>query len=302
MESVKDFLDYLKFEKRYSAHTIIAYQTDLIQFQNFVNSQYDLSDLKSATHHQIRSWLVSLLADGNVSRSIQRKVATLRSYFRYLKAQGLILKSPMQRIESPKSPYRLPNVISEKSLEDLFVEKPDEKEGNNLYLDTLNRSLLLTLYHTGMRLSELIKLNAKDVNLNKLELKVLGKRNKERIIPFSPELGVELKGFMAAKNDLENKDENLLFVLSNGKPVYAKYVQRLVKDSLQSVTTVKKKSPHMMRHSYATHLMNNGADINSIKELLGHSSLAATQVYTHTNIEKLKQAYKKAHPRAENPK
>ena len=299
MESVKEFLDYLKYEKRYSIHTLTAYQTDLNQFLHFLSIQYELADSKSATHQQIRSWLVTLYSDGIVGRSIQRKIATLRSFYKYLKVQGIISKSPMQRIESPKSPSRLPAVISEQSIHDLFAVKPDPQNGENPYNNLLNRTLLLTLYHTGIRLSELINLNTHDVNLRKLEMKVLGKRNKERIIPFSSELGDEIRAYIQVKNDLENRGENHLFVLGNGKPLYAKYLQRLVKSSLIPVTTIKKKSPHMMRHSYATHLMNHGADINSIKELLGHSSLAATQVYTHTNIEKLKQTYKKAHPRAD---
>lgn len=291
---IQHFLDYLKFEKRYSQHTIISYQTDLEQFAAFLLSQFDGIAANKITASFVRTWLAELKGEENISaKSINRKISTLKSFFKYLMKMGEMQQSPMTTIVSPKISKRLPVFVQEEHLDTLFnhVEFEDNWQGRTENL------VLQLFYATGMRLSELIQLKETQLDGSYQQVKVLGKGNKERIVPISHQLKTDLQAYIT---DKPIKDEAVtnVFVTAKGKPLQPRNVYAFVKKHLSSVTTIKKRSPHILRHSFATHLMNNGADLNAVKELLGHSSLAATQVYTHNTIEKLKDVYKKAHPKA----
>jgi integrase/recombinase XerC len=302
--SVQPFVDYLKFEKRYPRNTIVAYQNDLEQFFSFLANEKTGIGLTDAPLAEIpaawvRSWLASLKENKTTAKSINRKISSLKSFFKYYMRTGVLDQTPMTSIISPKIPKRLPKYVEQKDIQTLFtqVEFPDDWNGST------DRLLLEIFYNTGIRLSELVKLKESQVTLSgkdvKNTLKILGKGNKERIIPISKKLADSIKEYIKEKRDLPGAcDTTFLLVNAKGKHLYEKYVYNAVKKYLSSVTTIDKKSPHVLRHTFATHLINNGADLNAIKELLGHSSLAATQVYTHTSIEKLKDIYQKAHPKA----
>jgi integrase/recombinase XerC len=288
---VISFIEYLQFEKRYSKHTIISYQNDLEQFFQFIFSQYETADIKQITPSMVRTWLAELKGDEMTAKSINRKISTLKSFFKFQLRQGLVATSPMTTITSPKISKRLPSFVEEKHLDTLFnyVEFTDDWEGST------KKIVMQLLYNTGIRLSELISLKESQIDYSYKQIKVLGKGNKERIIPVNAELLNTLKQYADSKP--EGSVENI-FVSKKGKQLQPRYVYGFVRENLGLVTTVKKKSPHVLRHSFATHLMNNGAELNAVKELLGHSSLAATQIYTHNTIEKLKEVFAKAHPKA----
>ena len=291
--SLQSFLDHLKYERRYSQHTIIGYRTDLEQFFAYLASQFESPGLSAISSMMIRSWLAELKEDEIAARSINRKISSLKSFFKYQLKIGALEQTPMTTIVSPKHGKRLPVFVEEKSMEQLFSPELYE-EG---WQGRTERLVLMLFYHTGMRLSELVNLKYSQLDGAQSQLKVLGKGNKERIIPVSRELASELQQYQSDKTgELAMADR--LFVTEKGKPLQPRSVYAFVKAKLGAVTTVQKKSPHVLRHSFATHLMNNGADLNAVKELLGHSSLAATQVYTHNTIEKLKEVFKKAHPKA----
>jgi len=291
---IRPFLDYLKFEKRYSHHTIISYENDLRGFFDFMVSQYGETPLQQLSHIYIRSWLASLKDEEMTAKSINRKISTLKSFFKYQLKAGVVKQTPMAKIVSPKNEKRLPNFVADKDIKTLFnhVEFPNDWQGKT------DRLVLLLFYNTGMRLSEVINLKDSQVNSSNRSLKILGKGNKERIVPISPELLSEIKNYQEERNNLFEEKSDFLLLSGNGKTLSPRKVYASVNKYLTAVTTIEKRSPHVLRHSFATHLMNNGADLNAVKELLGHSSLAATQVYTHNTIEKLKNIYKKAHPKA----
>ncbi len=292
---LQPFLDYLKFEKRYSQHTIISYQNDLISFYDYILTQYGETNISALSHIYIRSWLASLKDEGLSERSIIRKISSLKSFFRYNLKRGVINQSPMGKIIAPKSQKRLPEFIRDKEIYTLLehVEFPDDWTGRT------DKLLIVLFYNTGMRLSELISLKRSQVNFAINSLKVLGKGNKERIIPISPELAKIIKAYMEdSEKQFSKLSSDTLLHNDKGKQLSPRKVYAVVNKYLSLVTTAEKKSPHIIRHSFATHLMNNGADLNALKELLGHSSLAATQVYTHNTIDKLKEIYKKSHPKA----
>ncbi len=292
---LQSFLNYLKFEKRYSQHTIISYQNDLEQFFSYITTQYQAENLTDIETTYIRSWLAELKGNKISAKSINRKASSLKSFFKYHIRTGALATTPMWSVITPKINKRLPEFVKEKDINNMFqyLPFPDDWKGKT------DRLLLLLFYHTGMRLSEQVNLKESQVDYSKKAIKVLGKGNKERVVPVADELINEMKAYrLAKKKEIENRDETYFFVLENGKRLYAKYVYLIVKKYLSEITTLNKKSPHILRHTFATHLTNNGADLNAVKELLGHSSLASTQVYTHNNIEKLKEAHKKAHPRA----
>lgn len=290
---ITGFLDYLKFEKRFSPHTLISYQTDLGQFFNFVSEQYGNTDTKAISAAIIRSWLASLKGQKNSSKTINRKISSLKSFFKYLMRQGEILQTPMTTVISPRNGKRLPLFVAEKDVQTLqnHVEFTDDHKGKT------EKLILLLLYNTGIRLSELINLTTRQLDKQRGQIKVTGKGNKERIIPVSRVLLQDLEDYIN-NSPQHYEGHNYVFVTGGGKKLYPKFVYNLVKCNLSLVTTIEKKSPHILRHTFATHLANNGADLNAIKELLGHSSLAATQVYTHNSIDKLKEVFKNAHPRA----
>jgi integrase/recombinase XerC len=291
---VQSFLDYLKFEKRYSQHTIISYQNDLEQFFSYLTGQYQSPPLPEIAPAFVRSWLAEMKNDKMTAKSINRKISTLKSFFKYHLKIGTVQATPMWSVIAPKISKRLPEFVKESDMRDLFqhMEFPDDWQGKT------DRLLLLLFYQTGMRLSELVNLKESQLDFSKQVIKILGKGNKERIVPVGVELVGQLKEYREAKRkELSPFDDICLFVLANGKKLYPTYVYLAVKKYLSAVTTLTKRSPHILRHTFATHLTNNGADLNAVKELLGHSSLAATQVYTHNSIEKLKEAHKKAHPK-----
>ena len=292
---IQVFLDHLKFQKRYSQHTIVSYQTDLVDFFNFIEKEFEATFPVEIKSSFVRSWLAGLKEKGLESKSINRKISTLKSFFKYHLRQGLIQTSPMVTILSAKVKKRLPQFVAEKDINTLFnyVEFPDNWNGKT------NRLLLHLLYNTGIRQAELINLKEAHIDIRNSTIKVLGKGNKERILPVSNELGQLIQQYLDNKHDnFKVPNIEILLVNEKGKKLYPKYIYTVVKKYLSDVTTLDKKSPHVLRHTFATHLMNNGADINAVKELLGHSSLAATQVYTHNTIEKLKEVHSKAHPKA----
>jgi integrase/recombinase XerC len=291
---IQPFLDYLRFEKRYSRHTLISYETDLVSFFDYVVIQYGETPLQQLSHIYIRSWLASLKDGGLTAKSINRKISTLKSFFKYQLKTGVLKQTPMTKIIAPKNEKRLPSFVADKDIRTLFdhVTFPDNWQGRT------ERLLLLLFYHTGMRLSEVIFLKSNQVNAANHTLKVLGKGNKERIIPISPELLSEIKLYQLEREQMMKDQQEMLLLTVKGRPLSPRAVYSTVKKYLSLVTTIEKRSPHVLRHSFATHLTNNGADLNAVKELLGHSSLAATQIYTHNTIEKLKNIYKKAHPKA----
>lgn len=297
---INAFEEYLKFEKRYSGHTVRGYRDDLEAFLGYLRAEFGELGVREISAAVVRSWLAALKDGGMSSRSINRKISSLRSFFKYLMRMGELEQSPMGAIIAPKAAKRLPIFVEQQQMEELFSEVrfPDGWEG------LTDRLLLAILYNTGMRLSELINLKEGQIDEGNRVVKVLGKGNKERVIPVSGVLLEAIRDYRAKKYALreggllEGVDLEVLLVGKSGRRLYPKYVYRVAQRYLAQITTIEKKSPHVLRHTFATHLMNEGAELNSVKELLGHASLAATQVYTHNTIEKLKDIYKRAHPKA----
>ncbi len=291
MESER-FLQYIKDERRLSFHTISAYRNDLKQFFDFL-SEFNISEIKDVNHTIIRTWVVSLIDNGVSNRSVNRKLSTLKSFYKYLIKTGSVKENPMFKVVAPKTSKRLPVFVEEDSMKFLF----EEIEFENNYEGLRDKLILELFYATGMRLNELINLKYSNIDFGNKCIKVLGKRNKERIIPLDIKLYDTINIYIKKRKEINTK-EHYLFVTIKGEKIYEKFVYRIVNSYLSKVTTITKKSPHVLRHTFATHMLNNGADLNAIKEILGHSNLAATQVYTHNTIEKLKSIYKQAHPKA----
>jgi integrase/recombinase XerC len=295
------YIDYLQFEKRYSAHTILAYHTDLDDFSDFLLMQYKISDLLQADYTLIRSWLISLIERKISNRSVNRKLSTLKSFYRYCQRQGLLTSNPMLKVVAPRTSKQLPVFLTRTNLDDLLRKV----EFGNTYEGVRDKMILTLFYATGIRRAELVQIKIPDIDLNKGTLKVLGKRNKERIVPLGGNVIDSLNEYLIIReqflSSVGTKNENIfpsLFVTSKGSPVYPKLIYTIVHKHLSMIASNSKLSPHVLRHTFATHMLDDGADLNAIKEILGHSSLAATQVYTHNTIEKLKTIYKQAHPRA----
>ncbi len=291
------FVDYLKMEKRYSAHTVRSYANDLGQFKTYLEENYSETDLLKATFAMVRSWMVALMKEGMSPRSVNRKISSLKSFYNFLKRRGEIDNNPAGRVTGPKIAKRLPQYVQENQLHQLF-DTLDEQTG---FTDMRDRLILELFYSTGIRRSELIGLADSDVLIEMCAIRVLGKGNKERILPLSPVLMRKITRYLEIRDAHFEVSGELqsLFLTDKGRSLYPKFVYNLVKKYLDTVTTIEKRSPHILRHSFATHMSNNGADLNAIKALLGHASLAATQIYTHNSIEKLKEAYLKAHPRGQ---
>lgn len=292
------FLQWLRFEKRYSPHTVTSYTTDLKGFFGYLVEHYPLvKDIGEVDHYQIRSWMAYLKDEHDIgATTLNRKISTLNSFYKFLLRQGAVEANPAHKIHSLKKPERLPIFLKEEETKQLFEEE-SFGEGFKAMTDRLICELL---YNTGMRRQELLNLKLIDIEWNLRQLRVLGKGNKERLIPVSQVLLDALRDYIKAKKEIKGVDRIQLLVLGSGKPVYAGYVYRAAREYLSKVSTLKKTSPHVMRHTFATHLLNNGANIQAIKDLLGHTSLAATQIYTHNNIAKLKEIHRKAHPRGEH--
>lgn len=293
MEVIGKFIEYLGFEKRYSKHTLVAYENDLRQFAAFLQETYEVSELSEVKATFVRTWLASLLENKMNPRSVNRKITALKSFFKYSIRSGWIDVNPMSKITSPKTSKRLPEYVESDKLDLLLdhSEFSDDFEGKRDHL------ILELFYGTGIRLSELLGLRIQDVQLRTSQIKVTGKRNKQRIIPLTNPLQQQIRDYLILRESISSNEGNL-FVFEDGRPLYSVFVYRLVNRYLAKVSTRKKKSPHVLRHSFATEMLNKGADLNAIKELLGHANLSATQVYTHNTIEKLKAAYQLAHPRA----
>ncbi|MGB0403745.1 MAG: tyrosine-type recombinase/integrase [Salibacteraceae bacterium] len=294
---IDEFLQYISSEKRFSHHTIKAYQKDLETFQLFILNHFEINDLTKVSHQDVRSWLVDLKSSGLTNRSINRKISTLKSFYRFLLREAVVENNPMAKVVAPKSGKRLPEFVEKDKIE-LILDQPSGQLDNDF---ELCRDFLIIelLYATGIRLSELISIKDFDVDHSNGQLKVLGKRDKERIIPLANDLLFRVQDYIKIKetSQIANSKKNL-FLTARGKELYPKLVYRLVNRRIGEVSSQKKRSPHVLRHTFATHLLNNGADLNAVKELLGHANLSATQVYTHNTFEKLKNIYKQAHPRA----
>jgi integrase/recombinase XerC len=294
-QQIQSFLDYLKFEKRYSEHTLISYTHDLHSFFIYIGENFGVTTLQEVNSSFIRSWLASLKEDKISTRSVNRKLSSLRSFFKYHLKRGNIATMPAANVIAAKINKRLPVFIKESETKELIKNLNVAAEN----WKSLNAKMLIFLFYaTGMRLSELINLKEKQIDASRNQVKVLGKGNKERIIPVSKELVHTIREYQQFKKKEFASREETLLVTEKGKRLYPKYAWLLVNEYLGHASTLDKKSPHVLRHTFATHLMNNGADLNAVKELLGHASLAATQVYTHNTIEKLKNVHKKAHPKA----
>jgi len=291
---IQNFLDYLEHEKNYSLHTIEAYRKDLEDIDSFLNQRCSAS-FQSTTHHSIRSWIVESLERGLAASSVRRKISALKSYYKWYKRSHNQFIDPTSKIVWPKMPKRLPSFAEENAL--------SQQKLNALFDDSFqgirDQTIVELLYQTGIRSSELIGLKHLNISIEKREIKVLGKRNKERLIPVNVLMANQLRNYFNLRHDLNDiQDDEFFFLTKKGKKLYPKLVYRIVNDYLSRVSSLNKKSPHVLRHTFATHLLNKGADINAIKELLGHSSLASTQVYTHNSVEQLLKVYNASHPKS----
>ena len=287
---IKNFLDYLTIEKRYSVHTTVSYKNDLNQFNLYLSESYSGIEFQKVEMIHVRSYMVHLLESKLAKSTVARKVSSIKSLYKFMKKEQLISSSPIQLLETPKLDSRLPVFLKEEEVVNLFEEFKFEDS----FSGKRDKMILYLFYQTGIRLSELIGI--KDVDVRNGELKVLGKRNKERIIPLSNNIQPLIDQYLNLKDELGFK-KKYFFVTDNGNKLYEKFVYRKVNYYLSMVSSKQKKSPHILRHTFATHMLNNGADLNSIKEILGHENLSATQVYTHNSFQKLKSIHKQSHPR-----
>ena len=290
---IQPFLKYLSLEKRYSSHTLIAYQRDLEQLQDHLKNEFEISAFDEVKHVHLRDWIVQL-TDSNLSpASVNRKIATLKSFYKFLVAREYLEINPAEGLKLLKTNRKLPSFVKESEIHLLF----DSIEYGPAFKDQRDKLLLQLFYGTGVRLAELKNLRETDINFYENTIKVLGKGNKERILPVSNSLIQLIKAYLNLKK-AEGMESIFLLITDTGKPLYPMFIYRKVKYYLSLITTQSKKGPHVLRHTFATHLLNKGADLNAVKDLLGHTSLAATQVYTHNSIEKLKEVFNQAHPKA----
>lgn len=294
MMLIADFENYIQHEKRYSVHTVTAYVKDLEQFTTYLKEKYGITDLTQSDRDIIRSWVVSLISMDVSARSVGRKLSALKTFFRMLMMEGKVKSNPAREVSVPKVRKKLPVFVERDQTEKLFTDGLFESDFSGLR----DKLVLEILYTTGMRLSELINIESRDIDFRKCQVRVLGKRKKERDIPLHRNTLSLLKNYADSRDSFfDSLKTSKLLVTDKGKVLYPKFVYRLVNNYLSKVTTVTKKSPHVLRHTFATHMLNNGAELNAIKEILGHASLSATQVYTHNSIDQLKAIHKLAHPR-----
>ncbi len=293
MNLITSFLEYLSLEKKYSVHTIKAYRRDLISFQNFCIESYQQEKISDINYSQIRSWIVDLVERKVSNRSVNRKISSLKSFYKYLQKIKIIQNNPLSSHKALKTSKKIQVPFSIKEVNEVLsnIETEDSFES------TRNKLIVALFYSTGMRRTELIQLKMNSINFSEKQLKVIGKRNKERLLPLLPSVLKSMHNYIKQR-DLIDTSEDYLFLTSKGNKLYETLVYRIINNYFSNVSSKLKKSPHILRHSFASHMLNEGADLNSVKELLGHSSLASTQVYTHNSLEQLKKVYKQAHPRS----
>lgn len=294
MATVDKYIEYLRYEKNYSSHTEISYYTDLVQFKNFIETYYPEVELESVDGDIVRAWIISLMESKTSARSVNRKLSSLKSFYRYLQKMGQITISPLKKISGPKAKKPIPSFVNYSDMEKVL----DLEVQDNDYESFRDKAILELFYVTGMRRAELIGLTDKDVDLYAGNIRVTGKRNKQRIIPISKNTIALIDSYIEIRNNNFENQTAAFFVKKDGEPIYPMLIHRVVSNHLKWIPTLAKASPHVLRHSFATGMLNNGADINAVKELLGHSSLASTEIYTHTSFDELKKIYNKAHPRA----
>lgn len=291
---IDDFLNYIHLEKRYSINTYEAYQRDLNQFDEFVKSIFNIEQIELIDHHTVRSWIISLMDEEYSATTINRKLSTLKAFFKFLLKEGITSSNAASKIKPIKTPSRLPEFIEPEKL-NLILDTTFDNENFSSLLETL---IVELFYGTGIRLSELLNLKNQDIDLHLNEIKVIGKGNKQRLIPLNNTLIRLIPFYSSKKDDLNSNNQDYFFVKEDNQKVSKSFVYRTVKKKLNEINTQTKTSPHVLRHTFATHLLNSGADLNAIKDLLGHSSLASTQVYTHNDLDKLKKVFRQAHPKA----
>lgn len=291
---IDSFLNFLQYEKNYSEKTINSYRVDLIQLEEYIKNDSEELTLTEVDADIIRQWIIDLTKKGYTTSSVNRKLSSLRSFYKFLLLKQEIIKDPTRKINGPKKKKPLPIFLKEKEINKI-LEETNFKEG---FIGIRDQMIIEMFYATGIRLSELIGLDNKDINFEDSLIKVKGKRNKERLIPFGDELKESMLRYISVRDETITVKSEAFFIKENGERLYNALVERLVKRQLSKVVTLKKKSPHVLRHTFATAMLNNEANLNAIKEILGHTSLAATEVYTHTTFEELKNIYKLAHPRA----
>jgi integrase/recombinase XerC len=291
---IKEFLQYIQYEKNYSSHTVLSYHNDLNQFIEYQKAENETFDPNKIKTNHIQYWIAELMSQNLTGRTISRKISTLKSFWHFLLIRGYVQTNPCVKVIIPKSQKSLPSFYKlkemEQALNETFLTEDFESVRNHL--------IIKLLYLTGIRESELISLTDNNVDVKQCSLRVIGKRNKERIIPISTELSNKIIHYINIRDKKINKVDKYFFLLTSGKKLYPKLVYRVVHNTMTQYSSLAKQSPHVLRHSFATETLNHGADINAVKELLGHSSLAATQVYTHTSFDELHNIYKQAHPRA----
>ncbi|WP_439128758.1 tyrosine-type recombinase/integrase [Polaribacter sp.] len=290
---IESFLEYLSLEKKYAVHTITAYKTDLLAFKDFIETEYKVVDLTEVHYPQIRTWIVALVNQKISNTTINRKISSLKSFYKFLQKTEQIEKNPLLKHKSLKTPKKVQVPFTVKEISNAIDINTEE----NNFTSLRNKLLIELLYSTGIRRTELINLKDRDINVAERTIKVLGKRNKERYVPLLATVIQTLKGYQKEKNKISVKSE-YLFITSKGNKIYETLVYRIINSYFSRVSEKVKKSPHILRHSFATHLLNEGADLNSVKELLGHSSLASTQVYTHNSLDAIKKVYNQAHPKS----
>ena len=293
MNLITSFLEYLLLEKKYSIHTVTAYKKDLISLQDFCKETYQQEKISEIHYSQIRSWIVYLVEAKVSNRSINRKISSLKSFYKYLQKIKIIQNNPLSSHKALKTPKKIQVPFSIKEVNEVL----SNITLNDSFESTRNKLIVELFYSTGMRRAELIQLKISSLNFSEKQLKVIGKRNKERLLPLLPSVIKSLHSYMKHR-DLICSAEDYLLLTSKGNKIYETLVYRVINNYFSEVSSKLKKSPHILRHSFASHLLNEGADLNSVKELLGHSSLASTQVYTHNSLEQIKKVYKQAHPRS----